>query len=380
MGVAGSPQTNSVEWLHSGGQAFPLMLEAIRAARVSVRLEMFIFDAGMPGDAFLEALVAAAGRGVRVSVLLDALGSSELADAYWQPLRRAGGELWWFNRFRSVWAMVRDHRKMLVCDDAVAFLGGFNIAPEYDGDGVVSGWRDTGVRIHGPVAARLGQLFEGQIRASGERRPWTLRWRRRFEEGNGDDGSARVLPVSPGRGLSSLSEALIADLAKARNATVVTPYFLPSPAIRRALRKAALRGARVRVVLPAHSDVRLAQLAARWLYAALLRSGVEILEYEPAVLHAKVFLVDDAVYVGSSNLDPRSLHLNYEIMLRLEQPEAVAAAGADVMDMVSRSRAIHRDQWAPSRGGWEKMREWWAFSLLYRLDPWLTGWLTRPGR
>ena len=82
----------------------------------------------------------------------------------------------------------------------------------------------------------------------------------------------------------------------------------------------------------------------------------------------------------AGEFDPRSLHLNYEIMLRLEQPEAVAAAGADVMDMVSRSRAIHRDQWAPSRGGWEKMREWWAFSLLYRLDPWLTGWLTRPGR
>ena len=366
--------------MRSGAHAFLQMLDAIRSARVSVRLEMYIFGSGRPGDSFLDALADAAGRGVRVSVLLDALGSAELPDAYWEPLRRAGGEIRMFNPFRSVRAMVRDHRKILVCDDAVAFVGGFNIAPEYDGDGVASGWRDAGARITGPIAGSLGRLFDQQVAGCAERRPGNLRWRRRAEEETNDRGITREFPVSPGRGPSSLVESLLADLADARDVTVVTPYFIPSPRIRRALRKAARRGARVRLVLPAHTDVLLARLAARWLYAALLRSGVEIHEYQPAVLHAKIFLVDGAVYVGSSNLDPRSLHLNYEIMIRTREPGALEAARTDVEDMVARSKPVLREAWATSRSAWEKLCEWWAFAMLYRLDPWLTGWLTRPGR
>ncbi len=374
-------ETNTAEWIGSGGRAFPMMLAAIRGARVSVCLEMFIFHPGVPGDAFREALVAAAMRGVRVSVLLDAVGSSGLSDSYLEPLAKAGGGVRWFNRVRTPKILVRDHRKILVCDDAVAFVGGFNIAPEYDGDGVTDGWRDTGLRVAGPAAAALGKLFASLYQAHADRPPWMSRWRRRvWDDAGGCEPGLRILPVSPGHGPSGMSKAFIGDLARAKRVTLVTPYFLPSAAIRRELRKAARRGASVRVVLPAQSDVWLSQLAARRLYSSLLRSGVGILEYEPRVLHAKVFLIDNAVYTGSSNLDPRSLYLNYELMLRLEDPRVVEAARADVEDMVSRSRKIDRVAWGRSRGWWDMTREWLAFSIMYRLDPWLTGWLAKPGR
>lgn len=379
--MAGDPASGESQWLSSGASAFPLMLGAIARARASVRLETFIFKAGMPGDAFLAALESAARRGVRVLVMVDAFGSGDLPDGYWHGLRETGGEVRAFNPLRFANVMVRDHRKLLVCDDGEAFVGGFNIAPEYDGDGVTTGWRDTGLRIVGVEASRLGQLFDAQWLACEERRSWAVRWQRRPEVRVGATGPGlQVLAVSPGRGPGPVAVALKADLERAREATLVSPYFLPTPDIRRAIRKAARRGARVRVVLPALSDVWVSQVAARWLYAGLLRAGVEIHEYQPRILHAKVFLLDDVAYVGSSNLDPRSLHLNFELMVRLERGPVVEAARRDLADMLSRSRPVVASQWASSRGWWQKVKEWWAFSMLYRFDPWLSGWLARSGR
>ena len=139
-----APKPFAWQWLCAGQEIFPAMLEAIAAARKSIRLETYIYSEGKLGRQFLEALLAAAQRGVRVQVLVDALGSWLLPDDFFAPLVAAGAEVRRFNPLHLWRFGVRNHRKLLVCDDATVFIGGFNVADEYDGDGVTRGWCDVG--------------------------------------------------------------------------------------------------------------------------------------------------------------------------------------------------------------------------------------------
>lgn len=367
------------EWLPSGGVGLPRMLEAIELATRTVELEMYIFQSNGPGEEFRQALVSAAERGVHVRLLLDALGSSRLGEDYWRTLIRAGGEVRFFHPIRSRLAMVRDHRKLLLCDGRLAFVVGFNVGAVYDGDGVEAGWRDAGVVLEGAPAIELARLFEEQYAVAGLRQPTSVRLLRRREQPTSECGSdVRILPVTPGRGPSCMTTAIEEDLIQTARTggevVIVSPYLVPTPPLRRAFRKSVRSGVRLRLVVPLQNDVRLSQLASRRLYAGFLRAGIEILEYTPQMLHAKVFLFPHAVYVGSSNLDPRSLHLNFELMVRLTGAKIVAQARADVADLVRRSRAVDRRQWARSRTWSMRLREGWAFWVLYRIDPWLTAW------
>ncbi|HLE04831.1 MAG TPA: phospholipase D-like domain-containing protein, partial [Anaerolineales bacterium] len=137
-------------WLRTGEDALASMLAAIESAEQSVRLEMYIYTASPVGEQFRDTLVRAQKRGVRVRVLIDALGSIKLLASFWEPLIAAGGEFSWFNPLQLKRLLYRDHRKILVCDERLAFVGGYNIAPEYQGDGVAKGWRDLGLEVSGP--------------------------------------------------------------------------------------------------------------------------------------------------------------------------------------------------------------------------------------
>ena len=141
--------------------------------------------------------------------------------------------------------------------------------------------------------------------------------------------------------------------------------------LRRALLRAVRRGARLELVLPAKTDVRLSQIATRALYRRFLRAGVEIHEYQPQVLHSKLILVDGAAYVGSANLDPRSLHINYELMVRLADPAVVSRAEEVFTDHLRHSRRIELAEWLASRSWWTRLQGRWACFLLGRLDRWL---------
>jgi cardiolipin synthase A/B len=364
------PPTTSFRWLRSGGEAFPAMLAAIHAARSSIRLEMYIYSSNPPGDLFREALTLAAQRGVSVQVLLDSVGSFGLSASFWKPFTEAGGKLRWFNPLKIGRISYRDHRKMLVCDEETAFVGGFNIAPEYAGDGVTSGWHDLGVEIHGPLAAELAESFDAfYSRANFDHKP-LQRFRKATSHATISGESWRLLVSGPGRGYNFLKQTLATDLANAHSAQIICAYFLPTWRLRREFERVALRRGRVQLILAGKSDVRLSQLASQRLYRSFLRRGVEIYEYQPQILHSKLFIIDEQAYVGSSNLDARSLNINYELLVRTTDPAVVQEARAIFGEVLARCRKVDLKEWRQSRTMWTRLREEWAYFLLARVDPW----------
>ena len=358
-------------WLRTGREAVNEMLDAINHAQRSIRLETFIFHADDVGNAFRDRLTAAQQRGVRVRVMCDAFGSLKLSSSYWHGLMAAGGEFRWFNPLDIQRLIHRDHRKILVVDEKVAFIGGFNIGSEYCGDGVTSGWRDLGLRIEGLLACELANTFNDLFaRADGRHRRFQrIRHTRSDALVAGPDWT--LLLTGPGRGHRALKQSLARDFAHANSIRIMSAYFLPNVPILRELKYAARRGATVQLILAGKSDVWLMRIATRGLYKSLLRAGVEIYEYEPQILHAKIVLVDEIVYVGSANLDARSLSINYEVIARIPHHDLAAEARRIFTGDLQHCRRIDRKGFRKARKIWENLLERWAFFLLARVDPYL---------
>jgi cardiolipin synthase len=367
----GAPAAASLEWLRTGDQAYSTMLEAIDGAQHTVRFETYIFKRGEPGDRIRAALISAAQRGVHVYALLDAGGSTELPADYWNGLIHNGGEFRWFNRPRFLKGTFRNHRKLLVVDDRSAYVGGYNIAPEHCGDGVTGGWKDIGIFLHGSLAAHLGETFDKMFtRAELKHRAFI----RVMKTGNHawlPHEAGTIIISGPGRGFSQLKRSLKADLRKATDVRIMAAYFLPTYRLRRTLLKVARRGHKVQLIVPGKSDVLLSQLATRKLYQSLMRAGVEIYEYEPQVLHAKMIIIDDSVYVGSANLDTRSLYINYELSVRLNSHDTAEEARELFDDTLTRCRRVNLSQWRKSRGFIARWKEKFAYWLLTRFDLYL---------
>ena len=354
------------------------MLDAIDHAQHSLRLEMYIYEAGTIGDRFRQALIQARHRGVSVHVLIDALGSQSLPTEYWEDLVATGAIVRRFNPLELRRLPIRNHRKLLVCDSSTAFIGGFNIASEYQGDGVRRGWKDLGVVLHGPIVGALERSFEQLFDRAGERPKRFAGFRKTQHPPpiDTEDGYRLLLGI-PGRGTGAIQISLLHELSRPGTVRLIVPYFLPGTRLRRAIQKAARRGNRVQLIVPGQTDVPISKLAAQSLYTRLLRSGVEIYEYQPQILHAKLFLFDRAVYVGSSNLDTRSLHLNYELLVRLEDTPLKDEALSYFESALAHSRRLEPKSWGRGRSLWTRLRERWAWFLLARVDPWVARWLTQ---
>ncbi len=352
---------------------FPAMLAAIGAAQETILLETYIFADGKLGQQMLAALLAAAQRGVRVRVLVDAAGSWFLPDNFFDPLLAAGAEVRRFNPLHLWRFGVRDHRKLLLGDGSVIFVGGFNVADEYDGDGVTAGWRDLGVRLENPALAReLAASFEEIFALADFHRKPLLRLRAfKRKRKTPRRPAGEVLVTQPGRGASPFQLELYRDLVQARDVRIISAYFLPTRRVRRDLLRVIRRGGRVQLLLAGKSDVPVSQMAARSLYHRLLKAGVEIYEYQPQILHAKLVLADDIAYVGSSNLDVRSLNLNYELMLRFAD-KTIAGEARDIFEAaLKHSRRIDPATWRTSQTLWSRWKNRWAHFLLARIDPFI---------
>ena len=345
------------------------MLDAIAQARTSVELEIYIFADDATGRQFLQALVRSAQAGVRVRLLVDSYGSLTLSEKFFAPLVAAGGAVRFFNPLRFNRFGVRDHRKLLVCDRQTAFIGGANISDDYDGDGVAHGWLDLMLKMDdADLAVLLAEEFD-ELFSNADFGHGRLRKLRVFRKIRRRTAETKMLAIRPGRGASSFQRALHNDLARASSADLITPYFLPGRRLRKQLRQIVRRGGRVRLILPLLCDVPLARAAGLIYYARLLRAGVEIYEYQPQILHAKLCRVDEKIFAGSANFDVRSFKLNYELMLRFTDRATVDGAKEIFSAALKNSRRIELKEFRRSQNFWQRWKNRWAHFLVARIDP-----------
>ena len=315
------------------------------------------------------AVVRSAARGLRVRVLVDAFGSSALPGDWSVGLMAAGVDLRWFNPRPLLRWSFRNHRKLVACDGGCAIIGGFNVAQEYDGDGIERGWRDFGVRIDGPVVSDLARSFEALFHASELRRRDVPPLARFLRKQRIELDAASALLGGPGISRALLRQTLHADLKRARRVDVVAAYFVPSRRFRSLLRQVC-RGGVVRVLLAAKSDVPVSRWASQWLYPNLLRSGIKLVEYQPQILHAKLLVIDDVVYVGSANLDTRSLQLNFELLVRLPSAALAEQVRTRIDFDCELSTAVPAD-WPRRRTLLQRLVQSWSYFLLAKIDPYL---------
>jgi len=342
---------NSVELFHGGRQFFEALFAAIRSAEQTILLEYYLIHNDHLGASLAHELAVAVQRGVTVRLIYDYIGCLDTPASYFKNLSKQGVKLLPFNvpSFKRgiYWFDKRDHRKMTIFDGTVAFLGGFNIGDEYAGciDDKRS-FRDLGFSIRGEAVVELEAVFfktwygerDGIGRDETAERP-------RHYGRNSGDAAVNIISGGPRQRRSYIREAFQVNIAAAAEEILIaTPYFVPGPRIIRSLLRAVRRGVRVRLLLPARSDVPLFLLLGRSSYATLLRGGVEIFELEREILHAKVMLIDaERTVIGSANLDQRSFHRNFEINCLVDNVQFGGQIRTLLLEEIAAARPVELD-------------------------------------
>lgn len=312
---------NRFELMIDGSCFFPRLLQAMQQARQSIDIELYLVESGHSTDQVTDILIAAVAQGVRVRCLYDGLGSRGLREADRERLRQGGVELHFYNPLTLLggrFNLHRDHRKLIIIDDQVVFIGGAGFTDDFcipDEAGHCL-WHEHMLRVEGPVVEDWIKVFQQQWQSTekgGIRSSVSLRRVRIPPLPSGTDGLARV-SLTDGRRHRELVQALLANIARAeRRVWLATPYFVPGWRIRRALMRAARRGVDVRLLLCGEvTDHPAVRYAGQRYYRQLLAAGVRIYEYQPRFLHLKSVLVDNWVSLGSSNFDRWTLHWNLE--------------------------------------------------------------------
>jgi cardiolipin synthase len=371
---------NRVALLQNGEDFFPALEEAIAEAFESVWLETYIFADDPTGRRIRDALTAAALRSIQVRIVIDGFGSNTLPSGWWDAYEQAGGELRIYRRERGWWPLRKSrlrrlHRKLIVVDGRLAFVGGINIQDDWDIPGQTAPRFDFAVRIEGPLVARVVMAMEKLW--------WRLDWRHpaslissltsHGNTGNSQQkenaGRAALLLRDNLRHRFDIERAYLDAIDNAREELLIAnAYFLPGRHFRRTLILAARRGIKVRLLLQGMVEYRLQHAATRALYGSLLQEGIEIYEYFPSHLHAKVAVIDhNWATVGSSNIDPLSLLLAREANVVVEDDDFVAELKNRLEFALStQSRKI-------------EARAWDELSVLTRLRCWLAYGLVRWG-
>jgi len=365
---------NRLTLLTEGPARLEALLALIAGARTSLRLLFYIYAADASGTRVRDALVAAAGRGVRVALVIDGFGSDDTDDAFFAPLRDAGVDLC---RFSARWGrryLLRNHQKLALADAEAgagtrAIVGGFNVADDYFGEVATGAWRDLGLLVEGPAGARMGAYYDDLHAAIRQPRARVRPLNRVLSRYSETGGRLRWLIGGPTRRLSPWAKALRADMGSSRRIDLVAGYFTPSPTLLRGIGKAGRRRTAVRVVTAARSDNNATVAAARFSYAGLLRRGVRVFEYQPTKLHTKLYVVDDAVHIGSANFDMRSLFVNLELMLRIEDRAFAEHVRGYIDGEAASSRAVTAAGYRADTGWWQRTKQLGAYLLLAVVDP-----------
>jgi len=361
---------NRVDVLLNGDELFPAELVAIRAARRTITYEQYFWHEGRVATEFVDAFTERCRAGVAVHILLDGFGALRISRASTSRLRDAGCAVAVFRPLRiPVPARVdnRNHRRVLVVDGRVGFTGGAGLSDKWEGNGrSPEHWRDTGVRVTGPVVRYLqGAFVDKWLEATGVMLGGDPYFPRLDPLGEVD---AQVIASAPATGDFTVYSALLLAIAAARHTIFITnPYFVPDPPMREALLAAVARGVRVVVLLPGKIDFNVVRRVSRHSLGPLLRGGVEVYEYDAGLLHAKTMVVDGIwSTVGTTNLDPRSLGLNAEVNLVMYDAAVAARLERDFAADVRYSRRLDYVRWR-TRPMWQRLLEWVSLPLAPQL-------------
>ena len=354
MGVMLGPAIlggNRVRDLQNGQEIFPAMLAAIRAAQKTITFETYIYWSGEIGEKMSEALAERARAGVKVSVMLDWMGSLKMDDQLVQRMKDAGVRvhryrpLHWYNIARM---NNRTHRKLLIVDGAVALTGGVGIADQWDGHAEdPEHWRDMHFELTGPAVAQFQAAFnDNWIKATGE----VLHGPDYFPPlQRTGDADAHLFIASPAGGSESMHLMVLMAVAAADHTIdLEAAYFVPDELVIKALLAARQRGVRIRIIVPgAHIDSEAVRLASKAEWGPLLQAGVAIHEYTPTMMHNKLLIVDsEMVSVGSTNFDVRSFRLNDEASLNVYDRELAARMTREFEKDLAQTRAYTYEAWA----------------------------------
>ncbi|HUD93209.1 phosphatidylserine/phosphatidylglycerophosphate/cardiolipin synthase family protein [Sphingobium sp.] len=364
--------SNKLRLITEGAALRDALIALIDHAHHSLKLYYYIFAADGSGTLVRDALIAARARGVVVTLMVDGFGSSHTPDSFFAPLVEAGAHFGRFGTRRSTRYLIRNHQKMAIADDVRLLMGGFNVEDGYFGIPAEDCWRDLGLMIEGDQVEAMtrwyGQLWRWV--STKKQRFRTLRhmvrsWHPALHHDRADP--FRWLIGGPTRRLSPWAQVVKHDLEQARQVDMIEAYFSPGRGMLKRIARAARRQG-ARIILPARSDNGATVAAARLLYGPLLRRGVEIYEYQPCKLHMKLLVIDDAVFIGSANFDMRSLFLNLEVMLRIEDTGFAKAVRTFVASEAAQSRAITLEQHRASRTWLTLLKQGISYLLVGVLD------------
>jgi cardiolipin synthase len=330
---------HSVRLLVDGAATYASLLADIAAAREHVHLEYYIYQPDATGAALRDALVERARAGVKVRVLLDAVGSSKASQRFFAALTDAGGEFVWFHppRFGRIWTRtwvnMRTHRKIAVIDGRIGYTGGINVTDEEDESRRPDAYRDLHLRLDGDAVRMLQLVFVEDWMYATQSRDIVAELSKHPPEPRPGPIAAQVLPSGPDSSWEAIHRLHVGAIhAATRRVWLATPYFVPGEAALMALTSAALGGLDVRVLVPKRSDSRLVTLAARSYFDELIAAGIRVYEYGPRMLHTKALLIDDTMaLIGTANFDNRSFRLNFEVSM-LFQDAAIAGELAALLE------------------------------------------------
>jgi cardiolipin synthase len=341
---------NRVDVLRNGVQIFPAMLSAIRGAQKTINVEFYIYWDGEIARTFAEALAERARAGVKINVVLDAVGSATMSHDLTDFLQRNGVSVEWYHPLR--WYTLsrvnhRTHRKLLIVDGEVGFCGGVGIADNWLGDAdSPEHWRDTVVRVEGPVVTQMQFAFlDNWVKSRGELLTGLQYFPQVPPRGT---CLVQVVKSSPSEGSSTAKLLYIVSIVSAKRSIYInSAYFVPDRDTTRAMEGAVRRGVDVRVIVPGeYTDVPIVRHAGRFYYGNLLRRGIRIFEYQPTMMHAKTMVVDGVwTTIGSSNFDDRSFRLNDEVNVNIYDEGIAAKMEQMFFEDLARSEEVTRPRW-----------------------------------
>jgi cardiolipin synthase len=344
------------------------ILRLIGEAKISIQMFFYMFNDDATGRAVCAALIAAAERGVDVQLIIDSFGSTQVRDRFFDDLIAAGGAYHSFSTRKGLGYLIRNHQKMLIIDGAHALVGGFNITDAYFGRAGDNSWEDLGIIVSGPQAQKLSDYFEDMARASNNGKVRYRNIRTIIQKWRPGIGQIQWLLGGPTNRISPWALTFKRSLESCQRFDIVSAYFSPSQTILRRIAKAAKRNKGSRLVMAGKTDNSATIAAARLLYRYLLRRKTRIFEFQPRPLHMKLMVIDDTVYIGSANLDVRSMFINLEIMVRIKDAALAFHLRELVDSLVAQSEEQtslllkRRDSW------WSRFKAAIAYFLVNSVD------------